>query len=75
MELIATIWNNVLWFLILLTPLIFVHELGHFSVARLCGVRVDVFSIGFGPELFGWTDAKGTRWKFSAKARGCSTIC
>ena len=66
MELIATIWNNVLWFLILLTPLIFIHELGHFSVARLCGVRVDVFSIGFGPELFGWNDRTGTRWKFSA---------
>lgn len=70
MELFATIWDNVLWFLILLTPLIFIHELGHFLVARLCGVRVDVFSIGFGPELFGWTDAKGTRWKFSAVPLG-----
>ncbi len=66
MEIFASFWDNLFWFLILLTPLIFVHELGHFSVARLCGVRVDVFSIGFGPELFGWTDRKGTRWKFSA---------
>lgn len=65
MELIATIWDNVFWFLILLTPLIFIHEMGHFSVARMCGVRIDVFSIGFGRELFGWTDRKGTRWKFS----------
>ncbi len=70
MELIATIWDNVFWLLILLTPLIFIHELGHFSVARLCGVRIDVFSIGFGPELFGWTDSKGTRWKFSAVPLG-----
>src|SRR5215471_15317202 len=44
---------------------VFFHELGHFAVARWCGVRVEVFSIGFGPELFGWTDGTGTRWKFS----------
>ena len=42
------------------------HEFGHFYVARRNGVRVDVFSIGFGPELFGWYDRAGTRWKFSA---------
>lgn len=53
-------------FLVLLTVLVFVHELGHYSVARLCGVRVEVFSIGFGPEIFGWTDRADTRWKFSA---------
>ena len=54
------------WFLIVLTVLVFVHELGHFLVARWNGVRVEVFSIGFGPELFGWWDRAGTRWKFSA---------
>ena len=54
-------------FLFLLTVLVFVHEWGHYIVARLCRVRVDVFSIGFGPELFGWTDKKGTRWKIAAK--------
>jgi regulator of sigma E protease len=53
------------WFLVVLTLLVFVHELGHFLVARWCGVRVEVFSIGFGPELFGRTDRHGTRWRFS----------
>jgi len=52
--------------LVLLTILVYVHEFGHYWVARKCGVRVEVFSIGFGPELFGRTDRKGTRWKFSA---------
>jgi regulator of sigma E protease len=52
-------------FLAVLTALVFVHELGHYLVARWNGVRVEVFSIGFGPELFGWTDRAGTRWKFS----------
>jgi regulator of sigma E protease len=55
----------VLPFLAVLTALIFVHEFGHYWVARRCGVRVEVFSIGFGPEIFGWTDRAGTRWKFS----------
>ncbi len=58
--------NWVLPFLIVLTVLVFFHELGHYWVARRNGVRVDVFSVGFGPELFGWTDRAGTRWKFSA---------
>src|SRR5580698_7884986 len=53
-------------FLIILTVLVFVHELGHYLVARRNGVRIEVFSIGFGPELFGWWDRSGTRWKFSA---------
>ena len=52
-------------FVLVLTILVFVHELGHYLVARYNGVRVDVFSIGFGPEIFGWTDRAHTRWKFS----------
>jgi len=52
-------------FLVLLTVLVFVHELGHYWVARRCGVRIEVFSIGFGKEIFGWTDKAGTRWKIS----------
>jgi regulator of sigma E protease len=44
---------------------VFVHELGHYLIARRNGVRVEVFSIGFGPELFGWWDRAGTRWKLS----------
>jgi len=53
-------------FLFVLTLVVFFHELGHFLVARWCGVRVLVFSIGFGPELFGFNDRRGTRWKVSA---------
>ena len=50
-------------FLVALTILVFFHELGHFWVARLAKVRVEVFSVGFGAELFGWNDKAGTRWK------------
>jgi regulator of sigma E protease len=57
-------------FLIILSVVVFVHELGHYLVARWAGVRVDVFSIGFGPELFGFNDRAGTRWKFSALPLG-----
>ncbi|MDH3475249.1 MAG: site-2 protease family protein, partial [Rhodospirillales bacterium] len=52
-------------FLIVLTVLVFVHEMGHYLIARRNKVRVEVFSIGFGPEIFGWTDKAKTRWKFS----------
>jgi regulator of sigma E protease len=55
----------VVGFLVVLTILVFVHELGHYLIARRNGVRVEVFSIGFGPELFGWWDRAGTRWKLS----------
>lgn len=51
-------------FLFVLTIVVFVHEFGHFLVARMCGVTVKVFSIGFGPEIFGFYDRKGTRWRF-----------
>ena len=53
-------------FLFVLSLVVFFHELGHFLVARWCGVRVLVFSIGFGPELIGFNDRHGTRWKISA---------
>src|SRR2546429_5794555 len=53
-------------FLFVLTPVVFFHELGHFLVARACGVKVLVFSIGFGPELFGFNDRHGTRWEIAA---------
>lgn len=56
----------VFWFLIVLTVLVFIHELGHYLIARRNGVKIEVFSIGFGPELYGWWDRAGTRWKFSA---------
>src|SRR3954466_7811800 len=53
-------------FLFVLTVVVFFHELGHFLVARWCGVRVLVFSLGFGPEIVGFNDGHGTRWKLSA---------
>jgi regulator of sigma E protease len=56
----------IVGFLFVLTIVVFIHELGHFLVARWCGVKVLVFSIGFGPELFGFNDRHGTRWKLSA---------
>src|ERR1700687_129289 len=52
-------------FVFVLTLVVFFHELGHFLVTRWCGVRVLTFSIGFGPELFGFNDRHGTRWKVS----------
>jgi regulator of sigma E protease len=62
---LANFWNYIGTFLIVLTVLVFVHELGHYLVARWNGIRVEIFSIGFGRELFGWTDKSGTRWKIS----------
>src|ERR1700749_1332168 len=56
----------VIPFLFVLTIVVFIHELGHFLVARWCGIKVLVFSIGFGPELVGFNDRYGTRWKISA---------
>jgi regulator of sigma E protease len=52
-------------FLFVITLVVFFHELGHFLVARYFGVTVEVFSVGFGREIFGWTDRRGTRWKVS----------
>jgi regulator of sigma E protease len=70
MEFISGVWTYIVPFLIVLTVLVFVHELGHYWVARRNGVRIEVFSIGFGPEIFGWHDRAGTRWKFSAVPLG-----
>ncbi len=52
-------------FLLVITVVVFFHELGHFLVGRFFGVKVEMFSIGFGKEIFGWTDRHGTRWKIS----------
>ena len=57
-------------FLIVLTIIVFFHELGHFLVARSVGIKVVTFSLGFGPELFGFYDRHGTRWKVSAVPLG-----
>ncbi|ARP65750.1 RIP metalloprotease RseP [Mesorhizobium sp. WSM1497] len=53
-------------FLFVLTVVVFVHEMGHYLVGRWCGIGVRAFSIGFGPELFGFNDSHGTRWKLCA---------
>jgi len=57
-------------FLFVLTIVVFFHELGHFLVARWAGVKVLIFSVGFGPELVGFNDRHGTRWKISAVPLG-----
>jgi regulator of sigma E protease len=62
---IAWIIGYLVPFIVILTVLVFVHELGHFAIARRNGVKVAVFSIGFGPEIFGWTDRQETRWRMS----------
>src|SRR5476649_554072 len=58
------------YFVFVLTLLVFVHEFGHYWVGRRFGIHAEVFSIGFGPELIGWTDRNGTRWKISAVPLG-----
>ena len=63
-------WMYILGFLLLLGPLITLHELGHYLVGRWFGVGAQAFSVGFGKEVFGWTDSRGTRWKLSALPLG-----
>ena len=60
------ILGTIVPFLFVLMVVIFVHEMGHYLVGRWCGIGVKAFSIGFGPELFGFVDRRGTRWKLSA---------
>ena len=61
----TSLFLSLIGFLIVLTPLVFIHELGHYFAAIKAGVKVESFSIGFGPELFGFEDKRNTRWKFS----------
>ncbi|MFC3174790.1 RIP metalloprotease RseP [Novosphingobium bradum] len=56
----------IIGFVLVLGPLVVIHELGHYLVARWCGVKAEAFSVGFGKELLGFTDKRGTRWKLSA---------
>src|SRR5690348_1121929 len=62
----TTAIGTIVPFLFVLTIVVFFHELGHFLVARWCGIKILVFSVGFGPELLGFTDRYGTRWKLAA---------
>lgn len=61
---------TVLAFVLVLGPLVFIHEMGHYLVGRLFGVKAESFSIGFGKEVAGWTDKRGTRWRLSALPLG-----
>ncbi|MBN9062342.1 MAG: RIP metalloprotease RseP [Rhizobiales bacterium] len=62
----STFLFTVVGFMFVLALVVIVHEYGHYIVGRWCGVEVSTFSIGFGPELFGWTDRRGTRWRVAA---------
>jgi regulator of sigma E protease len=69
MSLLLPIWTiggYVLPFVFVLSLLIFFHELGHFLIGRWCGVKVDAFSLGLGPKIFGFNDRHGTHWQFAA---------
>jgi regulator of sigma E protease len=59
------VFATILSFILIIGPLVFIHEMGHFLVARWFGVKVEIFSIGFGREIAGWTDRLGTRWKIA----------
>jgi len=61
---INIILHNLFSFVVIISLIVFIHEFGHFWVARLCGVKVDEFAIGFGKKLFSWRDKKNTLWKF-----------
>ena len=77
MELLFGVQGAALWvfqwiipFIVVLSVVVVVHEWGHFIVGRLCGVKVDSFSVGFGPEIASYTDKKGTRWRVAALPLG-----
>lgn len=67
---LMTTGTYIVPFVVVLTIVVFFHELGHFLVGRWCGIKVDAFSIGFGPELFAFVDRHGTRWRVAALPLG-----
>src|SRR5271156_3995337 len=64
-NLLSLFTHYALPFILVVSVVVFVHEFGHYWVARRCDVKIETFSIGFGHEIFGWTDKHGTRWKIS----------
>ena len=68
--LVGGVLATILPFLIVLGVVVFVHEFGHYIVGRWCGIGAEVFSIGFGRRLFGWTDRRGTHWQVAALPLG-----
>ena len=69
-DLLAWLGWYVIPFIMILSLIVSVHELGHYLVGRWCGVKIDAFSLGFGPELFARVDARGTRWRVGALPLG-----
>ena len=65
MDLVFLVLKSFFAFTLILSVVVFVHEYGHYIVAKKCGVKIESFSIGFGREIFGWYDSSGTRWKFA----------
>ena len=65
MGLVFAVIQGIFAFVVILSILVFVHEYGHYLGCRICGVKVDSFSIGMGKELWGWTDKNDVRWKVS----------
>ena len=73
MPVIHSLWtlgSYLVPFIFVLSLVVFIHEFGHFLVGRWCGIKVDAFSMGFGPELLHYTDRKGTRWRLAALPLG-----
>lgn len=70
MAIFSFITGYIIPFVLVLSLLVFVHEMGHYLIGRWSGIRVTAFSVGFGPELIGFTDGHGTRWKISAVPLG-----
>lgn len=66
MHTLAALFHYAWSFTLIISIIVFIHEFGHFIVARWCGVKIEAFSIGFGRELVGYTDKRGTRWKIAA---------
>lgn len=65
MELLTAFLHNAASFIVIISVIVFIHEFGHYGIAKISGVKIDIFSIGFGREIFGWYDNSGTRWKIS----------
>ncbi|TAE81395.1 MAG: RIP metalloprotease RseP [Alphaproteobacteria bacterium] len=63
MEQFFSLGHTALSFFLIISVIVFIHEFGHYLAARLCGVKIEAFAIGFGKEILGWTDRTGTRWK------------
>jgi regulator of sigma E protease len=70
MELLHTFFYNTASFIVIMSVIVFIHEFGHYYIAKISGVKIETFSIGFGREIFGWNDKSGTRWKISLLPMG-----